>query len=70
MQTVLPQFQHIYIYLSVPPFHIIIVSIYDFTPMIFTVPMWGSEIANSKDRDRYSLYMISLSTRYGADLTV
>ena len=21
---------------------------YDFTPMIFTVPMWGSEVANSK----------------------
>ena len=22
--------------------------IYDFTPMVFTVPMWGSEVANSK----------------------
>ena len=21
---------------------------YDFTPTIFTVPMWGSEVANSK----------------------
>ena len=23
-------------------------QMYDFTPMIFTVPMWGSEVANYK----------------------
>ena len=46
MQTVLPQFQHICLYLL---FTLLLLShVYDFTPMLFTVPMWGSEVANSK----------------------
>ena len=27
---------------------ILLSHMYDFTPMVFTVPMWGSEFANSK----------------------
>ena len=34
--------------LPVLPFQVIISQMYDFTSMIFTVPLWGSEVANSK----------------------
>ena len=29
-------------------FNILLSQMYVFTPMIFTVPLWGSEVANSK----------------------
>ena len=31
-------------------FTLILSHVYDFTAMIFTVPMWGSEVANSKTK--------------------
>ena len=45
----LPQFQHICLYFL---FTLLLSRMYDFTPMIFTVSMWGFEVANSNlDRD-------------------
>ena len=55
----LPQFLHniyseyrlyIYIYISVciSFSHFFLSHIFDYTPTIFAVPMWGSEVANSK----------------------
>ena len=29
-------------------FNILLYQMYDFTSMIFTVPLWGSEVANSR----------------------
>ena len=29
-------------------FKLLLSQMYDFTPMIFTAPLWGSEVANSK----------------------
>ena len=29
-------------------FNLLLSQMYDFTPMIFTVPLWGFEVANSK----------------------
>ena len=42
------RFTAILTYLSLPPFHITIVSQHVFTPMVFAVSTWGSEVANSK----------------------
>ena len=44
-QCGLPQFEHICLcFLS----KLLSSQMYDFTPMIFTVQLWGSEVANSR----------------------
>ena len=42
------RFTAILTYLSAPLHHTIIVSHIRFTPVIFAVPMWGSEVANTE----------------------
>ena len=44
-QCGLPQFYQVCLCFL---FNLLLSQMYDFTPVIFTVPLWGSEVANSK----------------------
>ena len=45
-------------------FNLLLSQMYDLTSMIFAVPLWGSEVANSKTEVHLTIY-IAFKAHYG-----